>query len=334
MAEKVDYTRMSVDEKIILVESIFIIHPQFENIINSISKCHQRSKLAVEPRCFFITGDSGSGKSTLAEHYEKKYPRYRTQDGMTIPVLLSKIPSSATEKGMATKILHSLGDPIPDKGSMTSQTLRIEKLIKECSVELIIIDEFQHLIDKDSEKILKSAANWLKDLVTDNKKPMILVGMPWSDCILLANNQLRRRFSARKDLTQFSWKTPEQRQNLRRLLHWIDCKLPFPKRSQLADSDIAFRFICASQGLIGYIMKIIREASGNALQRGCEALTLDLLAEAYDEVISPIDPNEGNPFIMNKKDLEKRTMKPFLEEPVQVERAKRKKNISETLSKR
>ena len=208
-----DYSKMLVEERTMLVENIFITYPELTDIMDKIADCHSRSKTSAEPKCLSITGESGCGKTTIAEVYNTKYASTRTDEGITVPVLLVTISAPATVKALATDILDSLGDPLADRGTVTSLTRKVYKLIKECGVELIIFDEFQHLIDRDSDRVLQVASDWLKNFLNKTKVPMVLMGLPYSVRILEANPQLRRRFSVRKELKPFVWENPESQKD-------------------------------------------------------------------------------------------------------------------------
>lgn len=319
----IDYSLMSIDERIKLAEKIYVIYPCLQEVFTKIGRCHQRSKRPSEPRCLFISGMSGCGKTSSAEYYLKDFPRIETDEGTVVPVLFSSILSPATDKSVVTGLLESIGDPCSYRGTVVSQTLRLIKLIKKCKVELIILDEFQHLIDRESAKILQNAANWLKTLINETQIPMVLLGMPWSDVILRANSQLKRRFQARLELNPFNWKTPEGQNDFRKLLKMIEERLPLMERSNLADFNMAFRCFCASGGIIFNVMRIIRTATEIALTLKQEKLTLDCLAQAYEEEIGLTDIQSGNPFEVKEDKL---TI-PF-EEPLEtwdVFRSKRRK---------
>lgn len=68
-------------------------------------------------------------------------------------------------------MLDALGDGAAERGTAVNQTLRVIKMVNDCGVEIIILDEFQHFIDSDSKIILDSVSNWLKDLINETKKP-------------------------------------------------------------------------------------------------------------------------------------------------------------------
>jgi predicted AAA+ superfamily ATPase len=311
---KNDYEKMSINERVKLIEKIVIIHPLFQTIFNAITECHQRSKLMAEPQCFFITGESGAGKSTLIDYYASKYPRTSTREGTIIPVLTSEIFTPATPKGMASGLLFDIGDPLADRGTMIGQTMRLYTQIEECDVEIIIIDEFQNLIDEKSNHVLTESAKWLKEFINRTKLPVVLVGMPTSDKILAKNEQLKRRFSARRDLNPFKFKTEAEIMDFRKLLQMIDHELPFPKRSQLADPDTALRFYVASRGLISGVMKPISKGAELAMKKGQDRITVEDLAEAY-EAISALDQQKGNPFNLSEEELQKKLNEKVEEKP-------------------
>ena len=126
-------------------------------------------------------------------------------------------------------------------------------------MRLIILDEFQHFVDKDSWRVLKNVSDWLKNLIDETEVPIVLIGMPYAVEILDApgNEQLQRRFSVR----------------------------------------------CATNGRVGKIMKVVRKATELALDADLEHLTLDVLADAYDERLMADRPRMSNPFRSEREAL-------------------------------
>lgn len=280
-----------------MVERIYVSYPRLKAVVGKIRYCHESSKISAEPLNLLIQGETGAGKTTCTNYYEQQFPRYETKDGMVVPVLSTSIPAPATIKSLVTKLLLKLGDPMAEKGSVLNQTLRIKRLIKACGVELIMLDEFQHFIDRDSEKILQTVSDWLKDLLNESKVPIVLIGMPNSVLILEANKQLERRFSVRASLEPFDRKTSAQGDEFRKFLHAVDMKLPLSKPSNLADEEMARRFFDASAGMVASIMQIVRRSAALAIERSMKTLDLDVLAEAYEERLAANNPQKTNPFL-------------------------------------
>jgi Cdc6-like AAA superfamily ATPase len=293
-----NYSKMAKDMRISLVEQIFIEYPRLQKLLDVISHCHQYSKIAAEPWCSLITGWAGAGKTKLYEYYMKRFPRKITEEGTTVTVLSARIPERPSVPKLVTVLLEKLGDPAAGKGNSTIQTLRLYHLLKDCGVELIILDEFQHFVDWDSLKILKSVSDWLKNLIDETKVPVILIGMPYSDIVLgaVGNSQLKRRFSLRQRLDFFGWDTDEEKDDFRRFLKILDDQLPLKESSHFSDTNMAFRFYCATNGVVAYVMKIARRSAVLAIEQEREQVNLDMLARAYDELMAIEFPERKNPF--------------------------------------
>src|SRR5262249_47930511 len=77
----------------------------------------------------------------------------------------------------------------------------------------------------------------------------------------------------------------------------IDQSLPFDA-SGLSDEDTAYSFFYASDGIIGWIMKLIRYAAREAIQMQAATLSRSLLAAAYNACITntTISAGKVNPF--------------------------------------
>src|SRR5262249_37159701 len=175
--------------------------------------------------------------------------------------------------------------------------------INQLMVRAPLIDEFQHFIDRDSNVILTTVSNWLKNLLNETGVPMVLIGMPYSEAVLRANAQLERRFAMRASLDPFGWNTAERQTEFRLFLNYLDERLPFARRSGLAGPETALRVLCATEGIIGYVMKLIRRAAGMAIDEDRECLDLSVLASAYDERLRGRTPDRVNPFTSELEDL-------------------------------
>jgi len=245
-----------------------------------------------------IAGHTGAGKSTLIKWYASGFPVRILPERRIHPVLVVLVPSPATVKGLATEMLKALGDPAADKGATSSQTLRLRKYIAACEVELIILDEFQHFDDRQSKNILKTISDWLKNLLNQCNIPIVLAGMPGCESVLdqKGNEQLKRRFASRDEILPFSWDTRERITEFRQLLKGIDDALPLLKDSHLADVETAFLIYTATDGVIDYVMELVRWAAALAIKSGLEQIDNSLLAQAYEERIAQAFPKRPNPF--------------------------------------
>ncbi|HEY9204986.1 MAG TPA: TniB family NTP-binding protein [Candidatus Methanoperedens sp.] len=311
LRKEVDLKSMGFEEKMNKVSELIVQYPRFSEVLKKIEYCHRVSKFSSEPECLYVGGTTGAGKTTVSREYAKKYPQIEEGEITKVPVLMATIPSPATEKGMVTKILYAIGDPLAETGSKAVQTIRLMRLIKKCGVELIILDEFQHFIDRDSEKVLRTVTDWLKVLIEDTGVPLVLLGLNGgsnanhSEIIFDANPQLSRRFANRHTLQPFKFSSAKEIDEFRQFLSMIDMSLPLENRSGLADMDMATRFYYASDGVVAYIMKLIKSGTSMALQRNEEHLTADILTKAFDLHVRSDKPWKINPFRCSLQEVEK-----------------------------
>src|SRR5947209_17585398 len=229
-----DWSKKSLEERILKAEAIYVLSPDLQEVKDTIQHCHHYSRYSREPKCLLITGRSGVGKTSLAEYYMLDYPRIETEEGLKVPILYLKIEVPATPKNLVSALLAALGDPMAEKGNIGSQTRRLRKFLKDLKTELIILDEFQHFIDRDSLKVLKTISDWLKLLIDNAKIPVILMGMPYSRIILdtRGNEQLKRRFSLRRLIEPFGWGgAKDEQKDFRSFLKLVDEEMPFNKRA-------------------------------------------------------------------------------------------------------
>ncbi len=275
------FSKMSIDERIKVAEKIFILHPQLKKILTRFSECHKSFRRSVEPQCLFLTAPTGAGKTTVATSYVAKFPRRVTERGTVIRVLTSVVPAIPGVKSIATRLLYDLGVPNPSQGSIDNQTYRLFESLADRGVEMIILDEIQHVyrIDRRQAQI---AVDWLKSLVVHTGVPMVAMGTPESDDILHANDQFARRFS-RMILEPFGWGPEEQENEFRTFLGFLDEMLPLDSRSGLSSRGTALRIHHATKGVVGDVMVLVRKAAILALQEGAEKITLDHLTNVYEE---------------------------------------------------
>lgn len=335
------FGKLSKTERFALIEKVFIRYPRLKTLHKKIDFCRTYSKIAAEPECLLMAGTQGAGKTTLLEWYAGDFQIQELPEKRVIPILITTVPAPATVKNLAAEMLKSIGDPAAERGTISSLTLRLRKFLLDCEVELIILDEFQHFDDRKSRGVLKIVSDWLKNLLNQTKIPIVLVGMPGCESVLDAegNEQLKRRFSNRAVIQPFRWKGSKENEEFRQLLKRIDDELPLLEDSNLADLATAFLIYEATDGVINYVMKLLRRASRIAIEDGRERLDYSILAEAYDEVLAKESMQRPNPFLLASnesqvKPLAKRATATIGTTSKRIKPLKRRANMSDVLSTR
>lgn len=268
------------------IKKIFIGNPQLNDILNDIKDCREESNGETEPDCMLVVGDTGSGKTTLIDKYLSENPRVESESGSIIPILFTTLPPNATPITASEKLLSDLGDPFAFQQSKDPVELakKVTLLLHQCQVELIIIDEFQHMIDRKQKAVLHSAADWLKILIVDSKIPVALFGMPYSTLILDANSQLNGRFELQHHLEPFRFKDKKHLVKYKTFLELLDQSLLFPNSSSLTSDDLMHRIYYFSKGNMRRIRKLINRASKYALEDGALRIELHHFEKAAPKV--------------------------------------------------
>ena len=211
----------------------------------------------MEPIGYALTGEFGSGKSRLVEQFSSAFPPYRDSEGRYTPILVAKVPAIPTIKGMSSILLDKLGDNNAHKLQETEieKSNRLQVMLRECKVNALILDEFQHFADKNSRNIILHVSNWLKMIIDDARIMAVLVGLDYSREILLQNVQLARRFAANLELSRFDWNTESSREEFKAVLDaFARGMYPF-SLPDLRSDEMAFKFYVGTGGLISYITK-------------------------------------------------------------------------------
>jgi len=335
------FGHLSKGERLALAETVFIRYPRLKELYTKIDFCRTHSQIAAEPECMLITGETGAGKTTLIEWYAGDFPIRETPKKLIVPVLVVTVPSPATVKGLASAMLEALGDPASDKGAVSSLTLRLKNYIRDCAVELIFLDEFQHFDDRQSKNVLKTISDWLKNLINQTWRPIVLVGMPGCESVLetKGNGQLKRRFSSREQIAPFTWDPPDNIDEFRQLLKRIDDAMPLLKESHLAETSTAFLIYSATDGVITFVMRLLRKAAALAIESGSEQIDHSILAQAYEERLAQHFKTRPNPFesqvdASQRKMAAKRAPRGIGATSKRVKPRKRKPSMSEVLTHR
>lgn len=277
-----------------------IEHSTFTNAIREIARLHERGRLANVAEGLLLVAQTGSGKTTVLEYYERRFPRETTRKGFHIPVLRVDTPESPTVKSLAEAILYALKDPGAAKGTATEKTNRIIHFFKECYVELLMIDEFQHFFDGRWNAESRRISDWLKNLINKVNIPVVLAGLPRAISVVNSNPQLRRRFGAPHYMKPFGFDTENEKREFRAILKGIRQALPV-ECIDISEVNIASRFYFATHGLLDYVVKIIDDAVSRKCNAQKDLLSLNDFAEAFKRTVWLNAPDLLNPFLANTK---------------------------------
>ncbi len=282
-------------QRLLWIRRLRVGHERWNETMRKVERCYQLQSIAPEPMGLLLVGPSGVGKTSVVKSFQKKYPKVLSESGTQIPVVYATVPSpsrSDAVRDLPKSILYAIDDPFADKGSGVTMTNRLVGLFRDCGTKVLILDELQHLYDRDNNKLLYNASNWLKTFIKETAVTTILVGLfGEAEQVVDINPQLSRLFGDPKMMTPFEWND-----EFRSLLFDIEQLLPLKEASHLDSDEIATRCYVACDGLMGYLMTLIRGATYLALTQGREHLDVLLLETAFTEFVSSSRRGLTNPF--------------------------------------
>lgn len=271
-------------------------HRRFREAMFRLAELHKRRQMHGVGGGLLLTGPSGAGKSTIVRAYQAAYPRVHEVGRTLIPVLLVSVPSAPTSRSLAGAILEALGRKNSHRGTAPEKTTWLHELFTRCGVEMLLLDEFQHLFYAQTVSAFRDATDWLKNFLEDMQIGMVACGLPAAEMVVNSNEQLARRFSERIRVAPFSFEEADDFQEFRGILKAVGALLPLPVETPLHETNLARRLHVASYGLLDYVIKILEGAVSAATSAGLETIDLPALAAGFRNRVWRDVPERLNPF--------------------------------------
>lgn len=272
-------------------EQTFVMTPLFQKVLDDLTDLIERPLKGTSTRCYFLLGPSFTGKTAVLEELARRYPPYIGPTGdkgeaaaLIQPVLQVEALSECTFKGMTTTVLAALGDPGTSRSNEAQLKVRMLKLLREKQVKLLVIEEFQHLIEGRNRVHAHTAANWIKDLCASRVCPLVITGQSHVDLIVRSNPQIANRSGEGEYLDSYDWNRESERQEFCLFIYELQKAIELSVPSELHRSATALRIHHFSGGCLGRAVDLIKEAYEFALDRDSPSITHEILADAVDEL--------------------------------------------------
>ena len=227
------------------------------------------------------------GKSAVVERYKQMHPEHMDGRQLVRPVLVVRLKASARLTSLVSATLRALGDPRPDHGTPEARMDRMLKMLERQRVEILIYDEFQHLINSDTDKIAYDAGDAVKSICDAKVCKVVLSGVTHAERVIHTNTQLPGRTRSPVYMRPLDWRDPAERLAFQIFLNEIEKALALPSPSGLGSLGIAHRIHHFARGLYGYAHNLLREALLIRYLEGevAPCLNTDLLTRAVDDLL-------------------------------------------------
>ncbi|CAG1007753.1 hypothetical protein ANRL4_03792 [Anaerolineae bacterium] len=291
-------TLLSKAERIALIYRIRIWYPRMRAIYDEVVRAYEINPITPDPECVALLGGFRTGKTTIVESFCSHHPRQVLKESTQVPVLKVVMPAKASMGNLLTTMLAALGDPLADRGSIGTKQHRLQRFIVDCGVQMMILDEANHFVDRDSERVLHDVSNTMKSLIKEHNVACVLVGLPYTEEVLRVNEQFGSLFGDPHQLEPFRWDEEQSTtiEEFRLFLRQVEQQLPLAVRTILTSREMAWRCFVATQGKVGYIMRLLRRAAESAILQDEPGLSKPLLYEAFERTLAGHRRGLPNPF--------------------------------------
>jgi hypothetical protein len=267
-----------------------------------------------------IFAPTGSGKSTAIRMYlENVVAKEAVKRGL-FPADMDKFEIASKQKivphvtldgvtkikNLMQKILLALGRSA--KGTTADLTREVYDHLREPMVELLIIDELQHLLPKnDKDKRPPDAGDeptaitdTLKSMLIEGCVPMVFVGIDEARPVIFTSQQLAGRNVRQIDYSCLDWTIPTERKVFLNYCGNVGLKLKqhglFEQASNFLLGDTPACLHATSGGRLGMVSRIVEQAALIAADEEAPEVLREHLEKAVDRWAIPTKIIDYNPF--------------------------------------
>lgn len=282
----------------LLLDRVFITTPPAQMALQAINDLLEFGHRGDYCEGLMILGPSRVGKSAMLRHFVTGFPQTMMGRQVIRPVVYVKLREADKPWSLTSALLREVGDPRPDHGSPADRSARLRFLLEQQGVRLVIFDEFQHLIDSDTDKIAYRSAETFKTLLEDNVCPYVVCGVSHAERVLNADTQLQNRVHLKVKMYPADWRLERDRTDFRVFLNALEDAVQLPTHSGLGELETAHRIHHFSRGLYGNASNLVREALLIRYRNGdiTPCITREQCAVAADHLLTREPEGRLNPF--------------------------------------
>lgn len=276
------YARLSTAEcQLWLTNLSFLLTPTLCTLIEKLDAIRHYRSLG-QARCFLLGGVSGVGKSSILNWYAVNYlPVVQATRNRVAVVKIDAPVSNRTPKPLFQRMLLACG-AARVRGDEEHHLRLLELYFQQCGVELLIVDEVEHITQPGLRRRLLELSN--------------LTGVPivCASCNPIAwttgDAEIQGRWNDHFELTQLTGL------RLDAFLTLLDLLLPFDQDSRLGLREItdeqaqttadgpAHYIEQWTDGILREIMVLVMDACLKAIASQQPCLTVDILGRAWRDI--------------------------------------------------
>ncbi|NET36741.1 MAG: AAA family ATPase [Cyanothece sp. SIO1E1] len=217
-----------------------------------------------------VVGESRTGKSIACEAYfYRNKPKQETGKKPIVPVVYIQPPQKCGSKELFKEIIEFLKYRAT-KGTVSDFRGRTMEVLKGCEVEMLIIDEADRLKPETFADV--------RDFYDKLGISVVLVGTDRLDAVIKRDEQVYNRFRACHHFGKLSGTD-----FIKTVKIWEQSVLKLPVASNLTSKTMQKILLEATEGYIGRLDEVLREAAIRALTQGMKKIEKSVLQEVVKE---------------------------------------------------
>lgn len=278
------------------VEKVYVKHPQFALALQQLDRLFQLGTELTTPTGLRLVGPPGVGKTAILRYFRDSLPSSSLYD-KPAGALALRLPYRPYAGHLIRALLWQLKYPLTagSQKQLYERRRVVFDAIKAKGTRIVIIDEAQHLVSRNSagnpKTIEGDATEFLPELIDETRVSLVLAGSQDLDGIGPAIDHLTSRVNSRLELSEFgldpTWAGF--------LLGYCRQVTAFDLRF-ITESDTIAKLYLATKGNARQLRQLIVETVLIAADAGKRSVDYETLRLAYGRAFG--DSSErSNPFV-------------------------------------
>jgi len=267
----------------------------------------QEAGTGLEGTAGLFYGISGVGKSTILREFVAEHGQpLQTAEGIKRAVIRVSTPANPNLVNVYKAMVRALGAAQSMSNDVDDLRSVILTQLTGQDVQMVIFDEFTHIVEDRSDRSALKVVRALKELLSEKLCQVVFAGTEALESLHWLYGQFERRSAGDFPLYPFDWETEEE--EWIKVMGKIQAKLPLKCVSPLSSPEMAKKMHLATNGIMDYVMKLLFRATSFAFDDGVDRITDENMALAFERLRRG-NRNKVNPFGTPKRRDRESTVK-------------------------